>query len=186
MKIIILILFCLFVDKSFAETFGKETGLKIPRFVSTKSDSINLRVGPSLNYPILLKYIVNNLPLEIIEEHREWRKIIDYQKNSGWIHKSLLKGNRNGIIISENNNSVPLFNNPEGKEIGQIGINNIVAIKKCIISWCKIFVLEKNFWINKENIWGIYSEEKINYGYFIFLEKIKWKVDNFIDQSFNN
>ena len=97
-----------------------------------------------------------------------------------------MKGNRNGIIISENNNSVPLFNNPEGKEVGQIGINNIVSIKKCIITSCKIFILEKNFWINKENIWGIYSEEKINYGYFVFVEKFKWKVDNFIDKFLND
>ena len=186
MKIFILILFCFFVDKSFAETFGKETGLKIPRFVSTKSDNINLRVGPSINYPIILKYVVNNLPLEIIQEHGEWRKIIDYQKNSGWIHKSLLKGNRNGIIISKKNNSAPLFNNPEGNEVGQIGIKNIVSIKKCVISWCKISILEKNFWINIENIWGVYSGEKIKYDYFIFLEKIKWKIDNLVNSFINN
>ena len=62
-------------------------------------------------------------------------------------------------------------------------------MSKCVVgssSSKKLGGLENNFWINKENIWGIYSEEKINYGYFIFLEKIKWKVDNFIDLFLNN
>ena len=70
---------------------GSETGYNLPRYVSLKSNDVNLRVGPSINYPIIIKYIKQNYPIKIIEEYKDWRKIIDYEEHSGWIHKSLLK-----------------------------------------------------------------------------------------------
>ena len=73
---------------------GPVTNLDMPRFVSLKSNDVNLRVGPSVNYPIELKYTQNNLPVEIIDEFDVWRKVKDYTNNTGWLHKSLLKGDR--------------------------------------------------------------------------------------------
>ena len=58
-KITILFSFNLFAKN------GPVTDLNLPRFVSLKSSDVNLRVGPSTNYPILIKYIQNNLPVEI-------------------------------------------------------------------------------------------------------------------------
>ena len=80
---------------------GAVTKLELPRFVSLKSNDVNLRVGPSLNYPIELKYIQNNLPVEIIDEFDVWRKIKDHQHNKGWLHKSLIKGDR--FVLTINN-----------------------------------------------------------------------------------
>ena len=103
-----------------------ERGYKIPRFVSLKSDDVNLRIGASTNYPIILKYITKNLPIKILEEHGSWRKIIYIKKNQGWIHKSLLKGDRYGIINRAYDANLQIFNKPKGNKIGEIGKNNIV------------------------------------------------------------
>ena len=70
---IFLIFFFLISFNLYAKT-GSVTGLEIPRFVSLKSNDVNLRVGPSTNYPIALKYISENLPVEIIDEFDVWRK----------------------------------------------------------------------------------------------------------------
>ena len=78
-KIFIICLILINTSFTSAETLGNETGLKIPRFVSLKSDNSNLRVGPSENYPIKLRYIVANTPVEIIDEYKNWRKIKDYE-----------------------------------------------------------------------------------------------------------
>ena len=80
---------------------GTVTNLELPRFVSLKSNDVNLRVGPSINYPIELKYIQINLPVEIIDEFDVWRKIKDQQDNQGWLHKSLIKGDR--FVLTINN-----------------------------------------------------------------------------------
>ena len=94
---IISILFLFIISNySFANNIGSETGLDLPRYVSLKSNDSNVRVGPSKNYPITLKYIINDYPLKIVEEYDDWRKIVDFENNLGWIHKSLIKGERNG------------------------------------------------------------------------------------------
>ena len=86
MKLILFVLLILFFSKSNALELGQVTGLKVPRYVSIKSNDANIRVGPSINYPIKLKYINENYPLKIVSEHEDWRKVQDV-KNFGWIHK---------------------------------------------------------------------------------------------------
>ena len=104
MLIIIYLFLIFFINQIYASEIVVVTCYKIPRFVSLKSNEVNLRVGPSFNYPIIIKYIQKNLPVEIVDEYDVWRQIQDIDSNSGWIHKSLLKGNRNGIILSHIDN----------------------------------------------------------------------------------
>ena len=99
---VFLICFIFFTQNTYAD-IGQQTGLEIPRYVSLKSNDANIRVGPSKNYPIEIKYIKKNYPLKVLEEYEEWRKVEDFKNNIGWIHKSLISGNRTGIVLSENN-----------------------------------------------------------------------------------
>ena len=120
---------------------GKETGLEIPRYVSLKSDDTNIRVGPSKNYPIEIKYIVKNYPLKVLEEYEDWRKVQDFKNNIGWIHKSLISGTRTGIVLSNDSKNIKLLNTLDGNVIGEIGKGNIVFLEKCKIYWCLICLL---------------------------------------------
>ena len=104
MKFYIVFFLLFYSFNCFPNNIGSETGLKIPRYVSIKSDDVNVRVGPSTNYPILIKYIQKNFPVKIIQEHKNWRKIIDHDNNTGWIKKNLLKGDRFVIIKESLNN----------------------------------------------------------------------------------
>ena len=119
MKLIILIFILCFSFNLYGKT-GSVTGLDIPRFVSLKSDDANIRVGPSVNYPIKLKYVFQNLPLEIIDEFDVWRKSRDHEGNIGWVHKSLIKGDRSILVNHNTNKDVRLYNIPNGKIIGII------------------------------------------------------------------
>ena len=112
---------------------GKETGLEIPRYVSLKSDDANIRVGPSKNYPIEIKYIKKNYPLKVLDEYEEWRKVEDFNRNIGWIHKSLISGIRTGIVLSNDSKKIKLFNTLDGNVIGEIGNGNIVFLLKKIL-----------------------------------------------------
>ena len=172
---IFLFLSSLFAFALKATNIGSETGYKIPRFVSLKSNDVNLRIGSSTNYPIILKYITNNLPVKIIEEYESWRKIIDIRNNQGWIHKSLLKGNRYGIINQSSDSNLQLLNKPRGRVIGGIGINNIVKINRCLIDWCLIEYKENKGWIKKDNLWGVFKNEKINVPFYQPIYNFIWK-----------
>ena len=164
MKKNILIIFCIsiFVLSLSAEQIGNITGLKLPRYVSLKSNESNLRIGPSTNYPIKITYNVANIPVEIIDEYKNWRKIIDYEKNIGWVHKSLLKGNRFAIVNPPYAEGAQIYTKPKGNINGKIGKKNIVKVNKCLIEWCYINFNKNKGWIKKSNLWGIYKKEIFN------------------------
>ena len=161
---------------------GKETGLEIPRYVSLKSDDANIRVGPSKNYPIEIKYIKKNYPLKVLEEYEEWRKVEDFKKNIGWIHKSLISGTRTGIVLSNDNKSIKLLNTLEGNVIGEIGKGNIVFLEKCKTDWCLVSSGNYKGWIDKKYIWGVKEKEIIKISFFQKFEDIYWKSINSLNK----
>ena len=185
MQIIIgLILIITFVKTSNAE-IGQETGLDIPRYVSLKSDDANVRVGPSKNYPIIIKYIKKNYPLKIIKEYQEWRKVEDFKKNIGWIHKSLVSGKRTGLILPQGNNNIELFNSLNGNVVGSIGQGNIVYLEKCKIDWCMVSINNYKGWLDKKYIWGV-EEEIIKINFLQDFEDLYWKSVNFLNREKNS
>ena len=161
---------------------GKETGLEIPRYVSLKSDDANIRVGPSKNYPIEIKYIKKNYPLKVLEEYEDWRKVEDFKKNIGWIHKSLISGKRTGIVLSNDNKTIKLLNTLEGNVIGEVGKGNIVFLEKCKIEWCLVSSRNYKGWMNKKYIWGVKEKEIIKISIFQRLEDLYWKSINYLSK----
>ena len=92
MKILyFLILICLFFP---LQVVSKET------FLSLKKNKVNVRYGPSFETPIKYIYKKINLPIKQIDKKENWRRIIDFKNNSGWIHWSQLK-KTNSIIPLE-------------------------------------------------------------------------------------
>jgi len=130
----------------------------IPRYVSLKSEQANLRVGPSKDYPIILQYTYPTMPLKVIGEYEKWRKVIDIEKNEGWIFVNLLSSKRFGII-NPKENSIKVFKKPNDKIIGEIGKGNIVKLNKCMNNWCKIKIQSYNGWVKSKFIWGVFDNE---------------------------
>ena len=161
---------------------GKETGLEIPRYVSLKSDDTNIRVGPSKNYPIEIKYIVKNYPLKVLEEYEDWRKVQDFKNNIGWIHKSLISGTRTGIVLSNDSKNIKLLNTLDGNVIGEIGKGNIVFLEKCKIYWCLISSGNFKGWVDKKYIWGVKEKEIIKISIVQKFEDLYWKSVNFLNK----
>jgi len=122
-------------------------------FLSLKNSEVNLRQGPSLEYPIKLTYKKKYLPVLILDKSETWRKIKDFENNSGWVHISQLSKKK--TAINSKNNSV-LYRKPTiySKPIAKLEIGRLVLIKKCNIEWCKI--ASGNFigWITKSSLWG--------------------------------
>ncbi len=180
---IILILFLFFFKITHANNIGVETGLEIPRYISLKSDETNIRVGPSKNYPIVIKYIVEDYPLKIIEEHRDWRRIIDFDGNTGWVHKSLIKGQRSIIIISENKKNIYLHNISNGKIIGEVNNKSFLNLYKCKKNWCLVGKNKHKGWVKKKYLWGIQDNEIFNISFFQNIFDFYFKTLNFFENA---
>ena len=122
-------------------------------FLSLKKDEVNLRQGPSFEYPIKLVYKKKYLPVIIIDKSGPWRKIKDFENNTGWIHTVLLSKKKTAINIKKNS---ILYKKPTSfsKPIAKLEIGRLVLIKKCKEKWCKITSGKYSGWIKKNYLWG--------------------------------
>ena len=123
------------------------------KFLTLKNDEVNLRQGPSFNYPIKLTYKKKYLPIVIIDQSETWRQVQDFEKNSGWIHISQLSKRKSGINIK--NNSI-IYNKPTiySKPTAKLELGRLVLIEKCKIDWCKVKTGGYVGWIDKNSLWG--------------------------------
>ena len=122
-------------------------------FLSLKNNEVNVRLGQSKKYPIKYTYKKKYLPLEILDRSETWRKIKDFEKNSGWIHISQLSKKKSAINIK--NNSI-IYKKPTiySKPIVKLEVGRLVLIKKCKTKWCKITSGGYSGWIFKDSLWG--------------------------------
>ena len=122
-------------------------------FVSLKKNKVNVRYGPSFESDIKYVYKKINLPLKQIDKKENFRRIIDFKNNSGWIHISQLKKS-NSVIATKDK---VLFKKPTSfaKPIAQIKEGRWLIVEKCEQNWCKITSEEFEGWIKTDNIWGL-------------------------------
>ena len=122
-------------------------------FLSLKNNEVNLRQGPSFEYPIKLIYKKKYLPVVILDQLETWRKISDFESNSGWIHISQLSKKKSAINIKKNSilyKKSTIYSKP----IAKLEIGRLVLIKKCKIEWCKISSGNYVGWVFKNTLWG--------------------------------
>ena len=133
--------------------FSKSSANENVNFLSLKNNKVNLRQGPSFEYPIKLTYKKKYLPILILGKSETWRKIKDFESNSGWIHVSQLSNKKSAI--NKKNNSV-LYKKPTiySKPIAKLEIGRLVLIKKCQTKWCKITSGGFKGWVFKSSLWG--------------------------------
>lgn len=137
---------------------GRSTGLPVPRFVALARDEVNLRYGPSRDHPVKWTYTREGLPVLIIDEFDTWRQIRDFEGGEGWIHQSLLTGQRNALITGEIRG---LRRVPEADarvvlraEPGVIG-----EILQCDIEWCRLEIAGRRGWLEKAGFYGALAGE---------------------------
>ena len=122
------------------------------KFLSLKKNKVNVRYGPSFNFPVKYIYKKINLPIKQIDKKENFRRIIDLKKNSGWIHVSQLKKVNSVISIEDK----ILFKKPTifSKPIANIKKGRLLVIQKCEKNWCKIKTENFKGWVDKKNLWG--------------------------------
>ena len=122
-------------------------------FLTLRNDKVNLRQGPSFEYPIKLFYKKKYLPVLIQDKFENFRKIRDHENNTGWVHISQLSKKKAAIVIDEYTN-IYSSNTIYSKPIAVSKIGKLLLIKKCKNNWCKIINKDISGWIKIEHLWG--------------------------------
>ena len=121
-------------------------------FLSLKKDKVNVRYGPSFEYPIKYIYLKKNLPIKVIDKKENFRRIIDHKHNSGWIHTSQLR-KASSVVLVENH---LIFAKPTkfSEPIAIAEKGKLILLKKCIENWCKTKNKDVSGWILSNKFWG--------------------------------
>ena len=122
-------------------------------FVSLKKSKVNVRYGPSFDSDVKYVYKKINLPIKQIDKKENFRRIIDFKNNSGWIHVSQLK-RINSVIATKDK---ILFKKPTlfAKPIALIKKGRLLIVEKCEKNWCEIKTDNFNGWIKTDDLWGL-------------------------------
>ena len=146
---LIVLIICILTFFSNTNSFAKEN----EKFLTLKTNEVNLRQGPSFEYPVKLIYKKKYLPVIILDKSETWRKIKDFENNNGWIHISQLSKKKSAINVTKNSiiyKKSTIFSKP----VGKVEIGRLMLIKKCKKKWCKIISGKYVGWIEKKNLWG--------------------------------
>ena len=140
------------------------SGLPLPRFVSLKSNRVNLRIGPGLNYPVEWLYLKSGVPMEVIQEYDNWRRVRDAEGAEGWINQSLLSGRRTAVAAPwqrGEDTELLLRTGPDttSRIVAKLEPGVIGTLKTCNGQWCEMEFSGHRGWISQTQIWGAYPGE---------------------------
>lgn len=144
-----------------AQGVGK-SGLPLPRYVSLKSSKVNVRIGPGRDYDVVWVFTRAGLPVEIIQEFDNWRKIRDSDGAEGWVFHSLLSGRRTAIVAPWSNSGThAVRSGPSGGDdvVAYLETGVVSEIDECDGDWCQINGDRYRGWIEQDKVWGAYPGE---------------------------
>lgn len=132
----------------------------LPRFAALRSNEVNLRTGPGTQYPVEWVFLRRALPVEIVAEYGQWRKVRDVDGSEGWVHRSLLTGKRWAMITGgvrtlrrePDETSPPVLR----AEPGVLG-----KLLACQGAWCRLEIEGRKGWLPRREVWGVYAGEAI-------------------------
>ena len=145
-----IILFLLLILLNLSNVFAQDE-----YFRTLRNEKVNLRQGPSFDYPVKIFYKKKFLPVLVQDKSDNFRKIRDHENNSGWVHISQLSKQKAAIVQKEDLimfNSPTIFSNP----IVILKKGRLVKINKCKESWCKVSADNFKGWISNKNLWGLF------------------------------
>lgn len=145
-------------------TVGQVSGLPIPRFVSLKSDRVNVRAGPNKDQDVRWVYTRAGMPVEITAEFENWRRIRDWEGAEGWVYHSLLSGKRTAIVVPKlHAELVPLYDEPDvhATVLARLQAGVLGSLKSCDGTWCRFSGKNFSGYIRQDRLWGAYPNEKV-------------------------
>ena len=147
------------------EAGSTTSGLPIPRYVSLKSDHVNVRAGPTKDNDVAWVYTRSGLPVEITAEFENWRRVRDSEGAEGWVYHSLLSGRRTAVVSMKSKNDLaPLYDraDPASAVAARLQAGVVAQVKHCATGWCHISGSGFDGWIEQQRLWGVYADEKVD------------------------
>lgn len=140
----------------------RSTGQPLPRFVSLSASIVNMRTGPGEQHPVVWVYRREGLPVKVIAEFYQWRKVIDHEGAVGWIKSNLLSNRRKLLVTGKGPADIKRNAAVEARIVALAEPGAIGNLQTCDTAWCLIDLGRAEGWISRAQIWGLLEGEKLN------------------------
>tara|TARA_R110002020_G_scaffold135469_10_gene302522 strand:- start:8757 stop:9320 length:564 start_codon:yes stop_codon:yes gene_type:complete len=142
------------------------SGLPLPRFVSLKATRVNLRIGPGRDYAVAWLYTRSGVPMEVIQEYDNWRRVRDAEGTEGWVYQSLLSGERTAMTApwmrgGDKQEFINMHREARASAnvIARLEPGVVVEVKGCDGDWCEARAEGMDGWVAQDELWGAYPGE---------------------------
>ncbi len=134
------------------------SGLALPRFVSLKSGEVNLRTGPGTRYPIDWIYRRRGLPVEVVDEFDDWRRVRDHDGTMGWVHRFMLASHRTVLVTGETR-VLRRRPAPDAPGLAYLEPGVVADLEDCEPAWCQIEAEGFEGWLRRSEIFGVNADD---------------------------
>jgi len=130
------------------------SGMAVPRYVSLKFDKVNARAGPGDDHRLLWVYRAHGLPLQVIAETLEWRRVCDPEGATAWVHKRVIDGRR--TVMNTRTTPAPLFRRPrpDARPAAYLNPRALATLDRCAKGWCRVKADRASGWVREGELWG--------------------------------
>lgn len=148
------------------------SGLPVPRYVSLKSDRVNIRKGPGRDYGIAWVFRRAGLPVEVLKEFEGWRQIRDSEGATGWVNQIMLSGRRTALVLpwelKQKADAQPKRRpivvlhasaSTRSRTLARLEAGVLTSVSSCDGRWCRVFLDRHVGYVEQKNLWGIYPNE---------------------------
>jgi SH3-like domain-containing protein len=115
-----------------------------------------------MQYPFAWVYKKEGMPVEIVQEFEQWRKIRDADGSEGWVNAIMLSGRRTVLVRGIENAAMRDDHDQQGRLMAKVEPGVVASVKKCRDSWCQVTAGGYTGWMARNSLWGIYANEELN------------------------
>jgi SH3-like domain-containing protein len=141
------------------------SGFPLPRFLSLKSNKVNVRKGPSSDHAVAWVFQRKGMPVEVTAEFENWRKIRDSEGQEGWILQQMLSGRRYALVPAWNKDKALILHERETARSGavvQLNPGAIATVESCTGEWCYLTTEDYAGYAKQTELWGVYPGETVD------------------------
>lgn len=130
------------------------SGLPVPRYVTLKFGEVNARAGPGDDHRLLWIYHARGLPVQVVAETSDWRRVCDPEGGLAWVHKRTTDGRR--MVLRMSSRPLALHRKPKAESAisAYLAPRALASLVRCKNDWCRIRVDGVTAWAPIAGLWG--------------------------------
>lgn len=130
------------------------SGYPVPRYVTLKFGKVNARKGPGDDHKLMFVYRARGLPVQVIAETSDWRRVCDPEGQVAWVHKRVTDGRR--AVMNTGKTLVPMLRRPKpaADPVAYLNVRAIAELNRCQKGWCRVKAGGRTGWVREGALWG--------------------------------